>query len=104
MTVSALAAVGELYYLRGVHPLSTELAKMWLAVIPTVVVGAGVVRLVPNRLAAAVILPVVVLVTYLLCVRMLGGFAAADLEIAAAIDRRIGYRILQSTLFSERLS
>ncbi|EMA61227.1 polysaccharide biosynthesis protein [Halorubrum kocurii JCM 14978] len=82
LTLSGVAALLEVYYYRGIHPFTRELGLVVAAWLPALATGALVVTFVSRDLVVAVVLPLVVVVTYALAGRSLGVVTPADVEIA----------------------
>ncbi|MFC7047206.1 oligosaccharide flippase family protein [Halobacteriaceae archaeon GCM10025711] len=81
LAVAGAAGVLELYYLRKLHPYSRRLAIVWIAAIPAVLAGMGLLLFLDASLAQALTLPVVVSVIYLLAVVILGGTTEEDRHV-----------------------
>ena len=86
LSLAGLAAVGEVYYLRGIHPITVDLVKVILAGVPATGIGGAIVVLVPSDLAIALALPVAVCGTYLATLVVTDAFTEDDAEIAAQIS------------------
>lgn len=82
LAVSGLAAVGEVYYFRRIHPLTRDLGKVFVAAVPAALAGGAVVVFVATPLAIAVGLPVVVLVVYGVGLSALDAPTAEDVAVA----------------------
>jgi O-antigen/teichoic acid export membrane protein len=97
-TATALASVsllgiGEIYHLRGAHPFSWDLLRTYMvAVIPNLL-GAGIIMFLDSKLLIFTILPFYMIITYLLCLNIVGGFTEEDIEIVSKLDERIGYEV-----------
>ncbi len=85
LAVTGIATVSEAYFLRGIHPFTRDLAKLFVAAVPATIAGAGVVVLFP-RVIIAFLLPIVVLGVYILCVLGLDGIVEEDAEFAAHVS------------------
>ncbi len=83
LVLVAVASAGEVYYLRGIHPLTTDLGRVLLAAVPPFIVGFVFVTLVPSHIAIALFLPLLVAATYVGSVLALDGLVEADVELAA---------------------
>ncbi|MFB6185392.1 MAG: oligosaccharide flippase family protein, partial [Halobacteriaceae archaeon] len=56
VTVAGFAGISELYFLRGLHPFSTNLIKIWLAIIPAAVLGTFVASVLDKTLLTGILL------------------------------------------------
>ncbi|MFC6614900.1 oligosaccharide flippase family protein [Halopenitus salinus] len=95
LTVAGLVGVVEIYLLRSITPLSPRLLKVWLAIVPSIVVGRLVVFFMSGDLLTAVLLPLFVASNYFLVLRVARGFSDDDREIASRIDDRLGFPLVQ---------
>ena len=82
LIVAGLAAISEVYLIRGIHPLTASLGKLFLSAVPAALAGLTVVILLPPILVA-VALPVVVLAVYGGSVIASGALTDADVAFAA---------------------
>ena len=82
LAVAGIAALIEVYYLRGIHPFTTDLAKVFVAAVPAAVAGWLVTTLAPGLLLAAVGIPAAVLVTYAGVLVATDAFTEEDVEVA----------------------
>jgi O-antigen/teichoic acid export membrane protein len=96
LTLTGLIGVIEIYILRSIHPLTAPLASIWLAILPSVILGKVVSELNEGQLATAIMLPIVIGGTYLITLRVIKAFTPTDIETASQIDDSIGYPVLQS--------
>ncbi len=85
LTLSGVAALAEVYYFRGIHPFTVDLGRVVLAWLPAVAAGWAVVAVVETAAVVAVVLPVVVLATYVLAGQTLDVLTPRDLEVAEAV-------------------
>ena len=85
LSLSGVAALSEVYYYRRIHPFSPALGRVIAAWLPALGAGWLVVTVVPDRFAVAVVLPVVVLATYVAAGRAVGAVTPADVRIAEAV-------------------
>ncbi|RAW46633.1 flippase [Halorubrum sp. 48-1-W] len=88
LMLSGTAALLEVYYYRGIHPFTRELGLVVAAWLPALALGALVVTLVSNDLVVAVVLPLVVIGTYVPAGQALGVVTPADVDIAERIVPR----------------
>jgi O-antigen/teichoic acid export membrane protein len=97
-TAVALGSVGflgvaEIYYLRGFHPYTVQLLRVYIAVSVPIILGWLFVSVLSVSVLIAVFLPLVVIVCYVAGLRVTGGFTSKDIEIAKKFDEKIGYEI-----------
>lgn len=101
ITVGGLAGLVELYYLRGLHPASVSLGKIWIAGLTGGLAGYGVVTfLSAPGLLLAVLVPTTVCITYYGGLLVAGAFTEDDEDIARAVDAKIGRAVLSRLLRS----
>lgn len=93
LTLTALLAVGEVYYLQNISPFSTSILKIWFGGL--VALGVGYLISIPAFFPAYKLLyvPVSVSITYIVSLMVTNTFSDADVEIATLIDERIGYDV-----------
>jgi O-antigen/teichoic acid export membrane protein len=94
LTVAGIVGVSEIYYLRSIHPLSWNLLRVWVAVVPAYLVGSLIIATGAADIVTALVLPAVVVGSYVLGLRVTGGFSEEDRKIASRIDARLGYGIV----------
>lgn len=82
LTVAGVAAISEVYLVRGIHPLTRSLGKLILSAIPATVVGGLIVLFLPP-IAVAVGLPIVVFSVYTAGLVASGALTDADVSFAA---------------------
>ena len=82
LVVAGLAAISEVYLVRGIHPLTYSLGKIFLSAIPAAAVGGVVVLFLPP-LAVAVVLPLTVFAVYGGSIVATGALTDADVAFAA---------------------
>ena len=82
LTVAGLAAISEVYIVRGIHPLTPSLGKFFLSAIPAALAG-GLVVIIFSPLVVAVMLPIVVIGVYAIFVVASGALNDADVAFAA---------------------
>ncbi|WP_440765467.1 flippase [Natronorubrum sp. DTA7] len=75
--------LGEIYYFDGIHPFTRDFAKIVYAGVPAVIAGAPIVYLLESDTIIVVLLPVVVVGTYLLTLIVTDAFTDADAQMAA---------------------
>ena len=94
LSIAGIVGVIEVYYLRRIHPFTTNLIKIFLSGTGGLIVGNLFVALVQSDITSAVLLPVVVSISYLCCLIGLRSFIEEDLKIAGLVDNKIGYQIV----------
>ena len=82
LSVAGIAALVEVYYLRGIHPFSREFLKLPLSAFPALIAGGVIVLMEPGTLLVALLLPVIVLVTYVAALVLLDAFTEEDAVVA----------------------
>ncbi len=82
LVIAGLAAISEVYLVRGIHPLTYSLGKIFLSAVPAAIAGGVVVLLLPP-IAVAVFLPIVVFVVYSAFIVATGALTSADASFAA---------------------
>ena len=87
LVVAGVAAISEVYIVRGIHPLTASLGKLFLSAVPAGLAGTAVVVLLPP-IAVAVVLPVVVAAVYGVGVVLSGALVDADIAFAAQFGPR----------------
>jgi len=90
-TVTVLLGVGEIYYLKGIHPFSKNLFKALIAGVPAVTIGTVFSYHISNSQIIAIVLPVIILTSYLLSLVLLKGFTNEDRNVTNKIDAKLGY-------------
>ena len=88
LAIAGIAALVEVYVLRGIHPFSEAFLKVPIAGVPSLISGVVVVLLAPGHVAVALILPIVVLATYGGTLVALGGVTEQDQAVAAHFSPR----------------
>ena len=88
LSVAGIAALVEVYVLRDIHPFSVEFLKLLAATVPALVAGATIVVFAPGSLAVAVLLPIVVLITYGTALIALDAFNETDVAVAGHFSPR----------------
>ena len=83
LTLVGLLTVGELYYVDGIHTFTRDFGKVVFAGVPATLAGAPVAFLVPSDLLVVVVLPLVVLTTYVLSLVATDAFTDSDARMAA---------------------
>jgi len=94
LTVAGATGVCEIYLLRSVWPFNWKLFRVWIAAVFPVVAGLAIGPLNVSEVQTALVLPVVVGCSYLLGLRLTGGFSDDDRAVASRVDDRLGYRII----------
>ena len=85
LSLSGIAALVEVYYYRRIHPFSPALGRVLAAWLPALAAGWLVVWAIPDRFVVAVVLPVVVLGTYVVAGRAVGAVTPDDVRIAETV-------------------
>lgn len=98
LTVGGIAGVVEIYVLRSIHPYGIDLIKVWVASILPTISGWILLSIISRRFLIAIGLPILVVVTYLLGLRVVDGFTNDDIEVATQLDTRLGYPIFESLI------
>ncbi len=83
LAVVGVAALVQVYYLRGIHPFTMDLWRVLAAGVPATAAGAAVVLLSPWLVVVAVVLPIVVMGVYVGSILAFDGLVEADVELAA---------------------
>jgi O-antigen/teichoic acid export membrane protein len=104
LTLAGFVGVIEIYILRSITPVSTRLLRVWLATTPAWISGWIVVSSVERSLWTAVLLPLIVSLSFLFSIRLTRGFSDDDRELASRIDARIGYPIVQGLFLPAQTS
>ena len=94
LTITGAIGVLEVYVLRGELPYSTDILKVLLASVPTVLVGYVVTSILGSIVVTALLLPIVVTITYAGSLALGEGFTEEEITVARQIDARLGRRIL----------
>lgn len=97
LTVAGMAGVVEIYYLRGIYPFDKRLIRVWAAAMLPLIVGIAIVSFTGGFLLV-VTLPVLVVLSFVMGLRLIGGFTSEDAQVADRFDDRIGYPFLKSIL------
>jgi O-antigen/teichoic acid export membrane protein len=87
LVVAGIAAISEVYFIRGIHPLTASLGKLLLSAVPAGIVGGVVVVLLPP-IVVAIMLPIVVIGVYGAGVVASGALTDADVAFAAQFGPR----------------
>jgi O-antigen/teichoic acid export membrane protein len=82
LAVTGVAALSEVYLVRGIHPLTPSLAKLFLSAVPAAIAGLVVVSALPS-IVVTVVLPVVVVAVYATAVVATRALTDADVAFAA---------------------
>lgn len=82
LVVAGVAALSEVYIVRGIHPITPSLSKLFLSAVPASLAGLAVVLLLPS-IIVTVVLPIVVVATYAAAVVATGALTDADVAFAA---------------------
>lgn len=102
LTIAGLAGVIEIYFLRSIHPYSLWLLRVAVAALLPLIVGRVLVTYLAGILQTALFLPVLVVVTYVIGLRITGGFNNDDREVASRIDTRLGFSVVQPIIGSSK--
>ena len=86
LTIAGVAAVAEVYYIRGIHPFTVDLGKVGLAALPAMAAGAALISVLERPLAIALALPVVVVGIYAFVLVISDAFTEDDAQIAAQLS------------------
>ncbi len=84
LVVAGVAAVSEVYLVRGIHPLTRSLGKLFFSAIPATIVGGIIVLFFP-AIFVAVLLPIAVFGSYAGVVVASGALTNADVSFAAQL-------------------
>lgn len=95
LTIAGLAGVIEIYFLRSIHPYSLRLFRVSIAALLPLLVGRVLVTYIAGTLQTALFLPVLVVVTYVIGLRITGGFTNDDRAVASRIDSRLGFSVVR---------
>ena len=95
LSVAGIAALLEVYVLRGIHPFSPSILKLPVAALPAIMTGGVVVVLAPGHLAVALVLPIVVLITYGAGLVALRAFTEQDEIVARRFSPRAGRLVVR---------
>lgn len=90
LSVAGIAALLEVYLLRGIHPFSPAFLKLPVAALPAAAGGSAVVLFVPGHVGVAVLLPVVVVLVYGTALVVLGAITEQDVTVAGRFGPRAG--------------
>lgn len=82
LTVAGIAAVTEVYVVRGIHPFTRSLGKLFVSTVPALIAG-GVLVVIAPRIVVAVVLPLVVFGVYAAGVVTSGALTEEDVAFAA---------------------
>ncbi|MFO7926208.1 MAG: flippase [Halobacteriota archaeon] len=82
LVIAGVAAISEVYLVRGIHPITPSLLKLFLSAVPAALAGLLVVFVLPP-IVVAVVLPIVVAVVYAVAVITTGALTDADVAFAA---------------------
>ncbi|WP_082256460.1 oligosaccharide flippase family protein [Haloferax sp. ATB1] len=97
LTVAGLVGVIEIYYIRGVHPYSAQLMRVWVAIAFPLAVGIVMTSFLEGLLLI-ITLPVFTLISFILGLHIVGGFTSEDAKVADQFDQRIGYPVIKTLL------
>lgn len=95
LTLAGIAGIGEVYYLRGIHPYSVDWLKLWVGIVPAAVAGVLVTMLEVPLILVAVAIPPVICVGYLSGLVLLGAFTERDRQVAGRVDATLGYPLIE---------
>jgi O-antigen/teichoic acid export membrane protein len=94
LTVAGAAGVCEIYLLRSVSAFNRKLLRVWIAAAVPISVGIIVQAVDIGEIPTALVLPVVIGCSYLMGLRLSGGFSDEDRMVALRVDDRLGYKIV----------
>lgn len=97
LTLAGFVGVIEIYYLRGLIPVSRKLLSVWFAALGPIGSGLYLVAYTQFR-PVSILLPLVVVVSYILSLRAVRGFGDEDFEVAKRVDAKIGYPVLRKVI------
>jgi len=97
LTVAGIAGIVEVYYLREIHPFSQRLIRVWAAAILPLIVGIAVISFTRGFLLV-ITLPVLIVLSFVVGLRLIGGFTFEDAQVADQFDNRIGYPVVKTLL------
>ena len=98
VTITGVIGVLEIYILREELPHSTSILKVVLAGVPTVLVGQVVTSVLPSVVVTALVLPIVVTITYAGSLALGEGFTEDEKRVAERIDARLGRPVVTPLL------
>jgi O-antigen/teichoic acid export membrane protein len=98
-TAAALGGVGllgvaELYFLKGFHPFTVKLLRVYAAAIVPVTSGWIFTSVLTDQKLIALSLPILIMICYVIGLRAAGGFTNKDIKVAEKFDNRVGYNIV----------
>ena len=93
LTIAGLAGVIEIYFLRSIHPYSPRLFRVLTAALLPLVLGQVLVVYLVRIPQTALFLPILVVVTYIIGLRLTNGFTNDDREVASRIDNYFPFPI-----------
>ncbi|TKX63342.1 oligosaccharide flippase family protein, partial [Halorubrum sp. SP9] len=97
LTVAGMAGVIEIYYLRGIHSFSRGLVRVWTAALLPLLVGIVIVTN-TGGLVLVISLPILVVFSFVVGLRLIGGFTSEDVQVATQFDERLGYPVFEKLL------
>ena len=100
LTIAGAAGVAEIYYLRGVHPFSKQLLRVWISAVFPLILGTILIFLLEG-IFLTFILPVFIVLSFLMALRLVGGFTPDDAMIADHLDNQIGYPIFRTFILPD---
>lgn len=89
ITVAGVIGVVEIYLLHSVYPFTKRLFKVWVAAILPCIFGTVIVTFAWGPIQTGLILPPIVICTYLLGLRAIGGFSDDDFELVSQINMHL---------------
>ncbi|WP_117594485.1 oligosaccharide flippase family protein [Haloprofundus halophilus] len=101
LAVAGLLGVVEIYGIRSIRPYDWRLLRVWAAAILPVVSGLFVIKLQIGEVQTAVLLPSVVVCSYVVGLRTVNGFSEEDMEIVLQIESYLGYPIISSIILTQ---
>ncbi|TKX48527.1 hypothetical protein EXE41_01220 [Halorubrum sp. SD690R] len=92
--IGSLVGICELYYYRGIQPITRTQMRISASMFLTSFVGY-IVSSIISGLLLALLLPIIIITTNLACLRLTNSFTDKEREIAERIDSKVGYKIAQ---------
>ena len=93
-SVAGVAGVLEIYYFEKIHPFSRSLFKIMTSIVPSIAIGGVFVLVMNNEAIIAVLLPIIITITYIISLVLFSSFVDEDVKVASLIDEKIGYSVL----------
>jgi O-antigen/teichoic acid export membrane protein len=93
--LSNLFGVASVYYTKRVYPYSLNTLKLLAGVLPAVVLGLILVEQVQSRVLLGILLPPLILSSYIITISLGKGFTQDDILVAEQFDRRLGFTLIR---------